>query len=377
MSRFIHSTSLRLPDNSIERHTTWLEIFFDLIAAIIVVQISDRLSNNLTPLGIFYCIALFIPTFWMWVSYTIFAARFDNNDAIHWGMTFVTMFAGVIMAIQIPTALEEGANVFAIGFIISQIALILLYTRAFFDKSTPKSITLFYLSCFSIAITCWIISLFFPPLIKFSLWALGMSIYLIMPWIGRKRILSKAPLDTVYVPERFGAFTIIILGQTIAAVVFGLESASWHPTAIITSMMAFILATLIWGQYYRFIRRADYKCTFGSGQPYIYAHIPLIIGLIIIGVCAKEFIIGSTHIEEYISHLFCLAIILYLSSFLLLQYITIRKFKMRGLSYLGGITALLLLFFVYPLSPVLLISGVALIFLALLAIQFELGAQKS
>jgi low temperature requirement protein LtrA len=52
MLRFIRSTSLRLPDENNERHATWLEIFFDLIFAVIVVQLSDRLSNNFTLTGL-------------------------------------------------------------------------------------------------------------------------------------------------------------------------------------------------------------------------------------------------------------------------------------------------------------------------------------
>ena len=51
MARFIRPTALRLPDEKIERHATWLEIFFDLIFAVIVVQLSDRLSNNFTTHG--------------------------------------------------------------------------------------------------------------------------------------------------------------------------------------------------------------------------------------------------------------------------------------------------------------------------------------
>ena len=69
-----------------------------------------------------------------------------------------------------------------------------------------------------------------------------MAIYLITPWIGRKKILSKAPLDIMYIPERFGSFTVIILGQIIASVVSGLETASWHPSSVVTSIMAFVLA---------------------------------------------------------------------------------------------------------------------------------------
>jgi low temperature requirement protein LtrA len=225
---------------------------------------------------------------------------------------------------------------------------------------------------FGIGGICWIISLSFFPPIKFILWILGMSVYLSVPWIGRKRILSKAPLHTSYIPERFGSFTIIILGQIIASVVFGLESASWQLASVLTSIMAFILAIIIWGQYYRFTRTADYKCTLGSGQPYIYSHIPLIISLLILGVCSKDFI-SNTLINRSVNSIFCFSLILYLTSFYILQYLTIKKSKIRGISYIGGIFALLILFFVHPLSPMLTMSGIVTIFMILFGIQYFLG----
>jgi low temperature requirement protein LtrA len=373
MLRILRSTSLRLPTEEFERHATWLEIFFDLIFGVIVVQLSDRLLNHLNFIGIWQSAALFIPVMWTWASYTVFAARFDNNDAMHWLMTFVIMFAGIVMAIQIPTALEKGATGFAVGFLIAQISLLLLYSRTIYGKLTPKNVTMLYVIGFGLGGICWIISLFFNPPIKLILWALGMCVYLITPWIGKKRILSKVPLDTIYIPERFGSFTVIILGQIIASVVFGLESAHWYPSSALTSIMAFILAILIWGQYYRFTQIADYKCTLRSGQPYVYAHIPLIISLIIIGVCAEYFISQPIQIHENINIIFCFAIILYLTSFFLLQYIAIRKIKIRGLSYIAGITALLFLFFSYPLLPVIIMSGIVIIFMSLFGIQYWLS----
>lgn len=374
MSDFIRATQLRLPEEN-ERHGTWLDIFFDLIFSVMVVQLSDRLSNNLNPMGLFQCSALFIPSLWTWASYTVFAARFDNNDGIHWLMTFIIMFAGAVMAIQIPTALEYGGTGFSIGFIISQISLLLLYLRPHQDKTTPKNLTRLYIIGFGLGVMCWIISLFFDAPTKYILWMIGMSIYFITPWIGRKKILSKAPLDTFYIPERFGAFTVIILGQIIASVVFGLESSSWLPTSVVTSIMAFALAMLIWGQYYWFTQIADFKCTLGSGQPYIFTHIPLINSMIIIGVCAQNFI-SNTEIHPNVKAIFCFSIILYLSSFCLLQYIARPKFKMLGLIYFGGILTIIGLFYWSALSSMILMSEVVFVFIALFFIQYQLDCKS-
>lgn len=372
MSRFIKPTSLRLPDEKHERHATWLEIFFDLIFAVLIVQLSDRLSKDFTLIGLLKCAGLLVPSIWTWTSYTVFAARFDNNDAVHWLMTFITMFAGAIMAIQIPDALEDGGTGFSIGFILSQITLLFLYSRPHHEMASAHKLTHFYLTGFGLGVLCWIVSLLFDPPEQFYFWILGMFIYLAVPWIGKKHILSKAPLDTIYIPERLGAFTVIILGQIVTSVVLGLESASWHFTSVVTSMMAFALAIIIWGQYYWFTQVADYKCTLGSGQPYIYAHIPLIFSLMVIGVCA-QFFISNTDIDETVRNTFCCSIILYMSSFFLLQYIALPNIRIRGIACLGGTSATLCLFYLFTLTPMIIMTGVVLIFLTLFTVQYLLG----
>lgn len=370
MPRLIRPATLRNASEEIDRHATWLEIFFDLIFAVIVIQLSDKVLDKLTLSSIIQGTALFIPIMWTWVNYTVFAARFDNNDGIHWFLTFAIMFAGIIMAIQIPKAFEQGATGFSIGFIIGQLALLLLYARTFDRKSTSNNLTWFYLMGFGLGTVVWIMSLFFVPPVQFIFWLMGMCIYVIVPWIGRRKILSQAPLNTIYIPERFGSFTVIILGQVIASVVFGLEYAHWNPYSIITSFMAFILAIIIWGKYYKFIQNANYKCTLGSGQPYIYAHIPLIISLLIIGVCVKDFIKEPLLTHYYVNILFCSAIILYLTAFYLLQYVALKKLQIQGVSYLLGVIATLVLFFGFPLTSVWIMSGVVVVFMALFISQF-------
>lgn len=371
MSRFIRSTSLRLPNDETERHTTWLEIFFDLIFAVIVIQLSKTLLTHLDLLGILKYSALLMPIIWTWASYTVFAARFDNNDGIHWLMTFVVMFAGAIMAIQIPFALDKGADGFAIGFLIAQISILLLYAKAAYDRSTPKKLTGLYLIGFTLGGVFWVTSLFFSPPTKFILWIFGMTIYLLVPWIGRKQILSKASLDTVYIPERFGAFTVIILGQMVAAVVFGLGSTNWQISSAIMSMLAFVLAVLIWVQYYTFTRIVEYKCTLGSGQPYIYSHIPLLVSLMLIGVCTEDLIKSARQIHENVNILFCFSIILYLISFYLLHYFTVRKFQTIRQCYLVGMIAILCLAFFYSSSSLIIMMGAVVIFMAIFWVQYS------
>lgn len=371
MFRFIRPIALRIPDE-IERHASWLELFFDLVYAIILTELGTRLFHDFTYFGVLECIGLLMPILWTWTSYTVFSARFDNDDSFHWIMTFIIMFAGIVMAIQISDAFEGGSLGFSIGFLISQIALVILYLRSMYGSRKSKTITALYAIGIGSGGIILIFSLFLDWPLNIILWAFVMSMYLAIPWIGRKNILSRAPLHPVYIPERFGSFTIIILGQTVASVVLGLKFAHWNATSITTSILSFILAVTIWGQYYRITEIADFKGTLHSGQAFIYTHIPLIISLITLGVCAEKFIVAPKVMDETDNHIFCFAVLLYLTSFYLLQYTTTSKFKFRGKIFVVLAIAILALFSFNLLPAVYTLLGLDIIFVLLFFMLYML-----
>jgi low temperature requirement protein LtrA len=77
-------------------------------------------------------------------------------------------------------------------------------------------VTGLYLTGFGIGAALWAISILTPPPARFVLWALGPAVDFATPWIGRHTgVLRRFPLDTLHLPERFGLFTIIVLGETL------------------------------------------------------------------------------------------------------------------------------------------------------------------
>lgn len=369
MSSFYNPPRLRLADEKIERHATWLELFFDLVFVVAVTQLGDRLSQHLDFTGIWQFIALFMPVWWAWAGHTVYSTRFDTDDMVHRLVTFIMMFAAAIMAVQIPTALEQGATGFAVGFIISRVSLLFLYARALYHIPKIKSMARLYLIGFGLGILCWCISIPIPAPEKFIWWALGLFIDFSVPWIGKKRILEKAPLDTTHIPERFGLFTTIVLGETILAVILGLTHTNWYPLSIITAILAFILGILIWWLYYTYMQNSNYKCSLSSGQPFIYGHLPLVISLVIIGICAERLIESTQNfsLHRNINITLASAVIVWLLSFAFLQHVSLKNLNVKfRLVYISAIVIISLLFFNLPLTSLMILGLLDSVFFALL-----------
>jgi low temperature requirement protein LtrA len=66
-----------------ERHATWMELFYDLLFAAVVAQLSLQLSHDLAPFGILKFALLFVPVWWAWIGQAFYATRFDTDDLGH------------------------------------------------------------------------------------------------------------------------------------------------------------------------------------------------------------------------------------------------------------------------------------------------------
>jgi low temperature requirement protein LtrA len=193
--------------------------------------------------------------------------------------------------------------------------------------------------------------------------------------LGRKTILQKAPLDTSHFPERFGLFTIIVLGETILAVVSGLSDAVWRWPSITAAILAFILAVSIWWLYFTYIHKADHAGKLGSGQPFIYGHLPLVLALAALGAGVKNMILEAheSALSFQTNILLTGAIGIWLLSFLLIQYVSIERRLLAPLRipYAAAFLVAVLLSFGWHLPPLVVLLVFNLIFAVLLLMQLR------
>ncbi len=284
VSQLVRPPQLRLPGQPGERHATWLELFYDLVFAVAVSALGSRLSTNVSPLHLLQFVALFVPVWWAWCGHTVYDTRFDTDDLFQRLATFGMMLAAAAMAICIPQAFEGKAALFAASFVVARASLLILYIRARRHVPEARAIANLYLTGFSIGAGLWAISIIVPQPFCYILWAVGLAIDLATPWFGMRRVLRPAPLDTTHLPERFASFTIIVLGEIVYVIVTGVADNKALPLEFIGAVLAFCVTACMWWIYFTFIDEAPYADSLGTGQPYIYAHLPVLIGLTVIGI---------------------------------------------------------------------------------------------
>jgi low temperature requirement protein LtrA len=287
-----------------ERNATWLELFYDLVFVATVAMLGTRLAADTSATGWFSYAGYFLLVWWLWASHTFYADRYDTDDLVYRFLAGTQMVAIAILAASVSTGPAASTAVFAAAYAAARILLLLLYARAYRFVPATRKLVRGYLIGFGIGASLWVVSILVPEPARFWLWGIALAIDLATPFVMRKA-QAASPLDVSHLPERFGLFTILVLGEAIVAVTIGLGHVDWQWSTTIAGIAGLSIATGLWWIHFdnvdgRVVRRK------GGGkawQPtvWIYSHLPLAIGLAMVGVGVEHAIVASDHGHHYTS----------------------------------------------------------------------------
>lgn len=298
----IRPPRLRTIEEEGERSATWLELFYDLVFVAVVAALGIRLLADSSPMGWLSYAAYFVLVWWLWASHTFYADRFDTDDLVYRMLAATQMVTLVLLAASVSTESSGSTAVFAAMYAAARIILLVLYARVYRHVDEAKTLVRGYLIGFGAAALLWLVSIVVPEPARFWLWGIAFAIDVATPFIMRKDQAS-VPLDVSHLPERFGLFTILVLGETIVAVTVGLGHVEWQVATVITGVLGILLASGIWWIHFDnldgFVVRRRGAAKAWRPTVWIYTHLPLAIGIAMVGVGVEHAIIGADHDHDY------------------------------------------------------------------------------
>ncbi len=297
-----------------ERSATWLELFFDLIFVVAIAQLAHNFHEDFTFRGLAKLALLFVPVWWCWVGATFYDTRFDNDGLVDRLITLLQMAIAATMAANIHHGLDSTSVGFAFSYIAFRGVLICQYLHAGYHVPQARPLTNWYAIGFTGSIVFWLASIFVPLPWRFLFWGLGLIVDFATPLTAGHRV-AKVPPDMSHTTERIGLFTIIVLGESIVAVVGGVAEREWTPVGIAIALLGLSIAFSFWWMYFDTVDESPLhamrKGKMKIALTWLYSHLPLAIGLTATGVGVEKMIHGLQHDSasgEKI--LFCLAVAL-------------------------------------------------------------------
>jgi low temperature requirement protein LtrA len=266
-----------LPNRSPETESDeWFDLFFDLVFAVAVGLWAERLAELPSGHGYASAMAELLPIWWIWLGYTVFAARFRVGAPARL-LAVATVVAVGVMSTELLTDPARSLR-FPLGFVAARAALLALYASVRGVSPDARRIADAYLAGFGVGGAIWALSALLPAGLRPVAWALGLCVDFSVTWLARPRF-QRMPLDHRYVPTRVGAFTSLLLYVSIESLVRGVTERGWTAWTSIVALLTFVLVVAVWWLYAARVNRQDMRAVLGSGQPYLYSHLPILLGV--------------------------------------------------------------------------------------------------
>lgn len=299
-SAWLQPPRLRTQDEEeeeLERHATWYELFFDLVFVAAVSQLAAALSRDPTLVGFARFAGLFVPIAWAWAGFAFYANRFGTDDVIYRLVKAVAMLAIAALAVSVHSVMHggHGSVTFAIALVATRACLIALYARARrYVTGAGRTLIDIYIGGFSVGAALWLISIAFPGPARYWLWAAALALELALPpfaWSALGRV--GRVVNAFHITERFGQFFIIVLGESIVAVVAGIAGTHLTAAASALATCGMVIGLSLWWIYFDL---ADTSVVGRGllGLVFVYAHFPLLAGVAALGAGIK---IAITHAD--------------------------------------------------------------------------------
>ena len=280
-SRFLRPSPMREFDVG-ERRATWLELFFDLCFVATVASLSTRLQLDHSIPGTLSFVGLFVAVWWAWMAFTWFATAWDNDDVAFRLFMLGAMLLVIVLAATLPDVGhgETGKEaVFAAAYAGMQFLLAVMFLRVLPHAGDARRFVQRYLVGDLLGGVVFVGSIAVDPPLRYWLWAVGVVILMTMPVLA-VQAYSGQPFDSRHIPERYGLFAIIVLGESVVAVAAGLGEVRLNEAATETAVLGFAIAAALWWSYFETVSssaldrdRLLASFLWGYGHFFVYAGI--------------------------------------------------------------------------------------------------------
>ncbi|MGA4841370.1 low temperature requirement protein A [Streptomyces sp. G45] len=210
------------------RAATPLELFFDLCFVVAVAQAGVQLVHALAEghpgEGILNYAMVFFAIWWAWMNFTWFASAYDNDDPLYRVVTLIQIAGVLVLAAGVSRAFEDHDFVVVwLGYLIMRLALIAQWLRAAASTTgADRRTALRYAGGVALCQVGWLGLLVLPEGARaWTFLVMAIAEMAVPTFAEREHTTSWHPH---HIAERYGLFTIIVLGETIAAATVAVKS---------------------------------------------------------------------------------------------------------------------------------------------------------
>jgi low temperature requirement protein LtrA len=238
------------------RASTPLELLFDLCFVVAVAQAAAQLAHGIeeqhTAAAVGGFAMVFFAIWWAWMNFTWFASAYDVDDVPYRLLTLLQMAGVLILAAGVPAALDGyDFTLVTVGYAVMRIPLVVQWLRVAREHPDGRRTALRYAGGVAVVQVLWLLRLLLPLSTGSATFVvLALAELAVPPWAERPRPTAWHPEHIV---ERYGLFTIIVLGEVILAATVAFQdgmAAALSGELVLVAVGGLLLMFGIWWTYF-------------------------------------------------------------------------------------------------------------------------------
>lgn len=234
-----------------------LELFFDLVFVVAVsvasVQLHHALTEGHVGSGLLSYGMVFFAIWWAWMNFTWFATSFDTDDWLYRVLTIVQMSGVLVLAAGIePVFVDGDFTVVVVGYVVMRVAMIAQWLRASSMAGPTRGATRAYAAGIAVVQVCWLAFLLLPDALQGPAWVVLAAAELAVPVVAESR--GRTPWHPHHITERYGLFTLIVLGESLLAssnaIIEALHDEQDLGSLISIAVLTVVVTAALWWVYF-------------------------------------------------------------------------------------------------------------------------------
>jgi low temperature requirement protein LtrA len=268
-----------------DRTVSFLELFYDLVYVAVIAQAAHHLAGHVSVRGVAEFAVVFALIWIAWVNGSLYLELHGREDGRTRSIVFVQM--GVLVLLAVFTAEAAGTSGRGFALVYATFLAVLTWLWNSVRRQDRRDHPEFlvgagrYVIGMGLAVAVIVVSAFLPVAARLLVWAALAIVWIVGILLGASSVvnLSRGVPPTDSLVERFGLFTIIVLGEFVFGVVDGLSSPDRDVLTITTGMIALVIGFGFWWIYFDLVGRRLPRRDGHAVASWLLSHLPITLSI--------------------------------------------------------------------------------------------------
>jgi low temperature requirement protein LtrA len=270
-----------------QRSVGWLELFFDLVFVVVISRLALDLAQDHSTRGTIEFGLQFFGVFWAWNAFTYYTERFETAGLQDRLLTLLSILPVAAMALYAQDGLRSHYAGFTMAYLVARAVNMIEWGRAARHVKVFRPVAAWFIGGFGVVTVMMAVGFVVRGDARMALWGAAVVVDVATPSFTLKLQAALPPISRSKFPERFGTFTMIVLGESVNGVINGLSTLNGQHRLSNLSLVAGALGITIgfglWWVYFDFIARRPSRRSLSSTLSWVYLHLAAVAAITVTG----------------------------------------------------------------------------------------------